>query len=290
MASPIDVRSLRTVAVVNTSSGSCDESALARLNRTLADAGIVPREVACVGSEALSETFGRIAAIPHDLLIVLGGDGTIRSAAERFASVARYFMPLPGGTMNMLPGALYGRRNWTDALEATLANPKSVTVSGGEVGPHRFFCAAVFGAPALWADAREAVRLNRFGAAARSALHAWHRAFSRRVGYRIGGTAASAEALAVICPLISRRLASHTPALEAAALDLRGARDAFGLALHAAFAEWRSDPHVRNTTARQIMLTSHGALPAILDGEAVRLPRRSVVTFVPECFTALVPA
>ena len=68
-----------------------------------------------------------------DVLVVLGGDGTISSAAAKCAAAGRLLIPLPGGTMNMLPKALYGDRTWPVALADTLSDPKVHVVSGGKV-------------------------------------------------------------------------------------------------------------------------------------------------------------
>ena len=57
------------------------------------------------------------------MLVVLGGDGTIRTAAEACTGTDTYLLPLPGGTLNMLPRALYGDVSWHDALRTTLPAP-----------------------------------------------------------------------------------------------------------------------------------------------------------------------
>jgi diacylglycerol kinase family enzyme len=69
-----------------------------------------------------------------------------------------YLIPLPGGTMNMLPRALYGDLSWEDVLKNTLAAPSTKVLSGGRVANKRFFIAAIVGAPALWTQPRESMR------------------------------------------------------------------------------------------------------------------------------------
>jgi hypothetical protein len=91
-------------------------------------------------------------------LVVLGGDGTIRTAAEACTGTDTYLIPLPGGTLNVLSRALYGDSSWQEALKETLANPLTKELSGGRVGDKLFFVAAVVGAPGLWMEAREAIR------------------------------------------------------------------------------------------------------------------------------------
>ena len=98
-----------------------------------------------------SGSFAEAAGQKLEVLIVLGGDGTIRTAAEACAEKGSYLIPLPGGTMNMLPRALYGNVPWEEALEKTLTAPSIKVLSGGRIADKQFFIAAIVGAPALWA-------------------------------------------------------------------------------------------------------------------------------------------
>lgn len=81
------------------------------------------------------------------MLVVLGGDRTIHTAAEACAGTDTYLLPLPGGTLNLLPPALYGDVSWQDALRITLADPLTKTLSRGRTGDELFFVAAIVGAP-----------------------------------------------------------------------------------------------------------------------------------------------
>lgn len=191
--------------------------------------------------------------------------------------------------MNMLPKALYGNRSWTEALAATLANPRVQKVSGGELGGHRFYCAAILGAPSLWADAREAVRGGHLLEAAQKAITATRRSLSDSVDYQFGDLTGSADAVAIICPEVSAVLDADEAALEAAAIDPAKASDLFGLAFHAAFDGWRNDPSVTRAKCLKVVVEGHGAIPVILDGEKIRTGRKAEVTFLRVAFRALVP-
>ena len=200
-----NVKALRAAVVLNTASGSCRPDAEQELKHIVQTAQLFTDEVACVGPDQIEAALTRLATEPIDLLIVIGGDGTIRTAAERCVGKKVMLMPLPGGTMNMLPKALYGDRTWQNALTETLINPTVHPVSGARVGGHRFFCAGIFGAPALWADAREAAREAKYLAAIRNAIAAYRRAFARSVHYDFGGTEQGrAEAVAVISKYLGR--------------------------------------------------------------------------------------
>ncbi|HEY1710171.1 MAG TPA: diacylglycerol kinase family protein [Rhizomicrobium sp.] len=286
-----DLRALRIGVALNTSSGTCDESARDRLEAVLLSARLQPVQIHCVSGEKLSEALDRLVAAQIDVLIVLGGDGTIRSAAERCAGNGIMLIALPGGTMNLLPKALYDDRDWESALKATLARPRLEPVSGGQVNEHLFFCAGIFGAASLWTEVREAVRSNQFVDAVRRSVRAFRRTFTRRVTFAAGTASRrrTAAAVAVICPLASSALKTRSSAFEIAALNFRDAREAFRLAVTALFANWRSDPAVTTSVATSVAIDAGKRFPAVLDGELVHLEGEIVVSFKPQLFTALVP-
>ena len=86
----------------------------------------------------------------------------------------------------------------------------------------------------------------------------------------------SAEAVAVICPMVSRHLAQDARTLEAAALD--PAAQVVRLALHAMLDDWRNDPSVERAKVKTVRVTGHGRVPVILDGETVRMGRSVTIS------------
>jgi diacylglycerol kinase family enzyme len=278
----------RIRAVLNTGSGSVNAAAPARMAQIFAEAGLEQVEMVVAGPQDIESALAS-AMEEADVVVVLGGDGTIRTAAHGCGSCGKLLVPLPGGTMNMLPRALYGVRTWPKVLSAVLARPRVQVVSGGKIGKESFYCAAILGAPSLWADAREAVRHGHLiEAVKRSAVALEHS--GEPLTYDFGdGAEGHAEALAVICPLVSRALGDNAPALEVAALEPATATGVFSLAYHAVFDDWRRDPSVSLARVKRIDVSAEGRLPAILDGEKVRLGRAARVMFQPMAFRALVP-
>ena len=276
-------------AVLNTASGSVEPGAAARMKAIFKDAGLDHARIVEAGADDIEAAVAEAVA-SAGVIVVLGGDGTIRTAAGSCGRCRKLIIPLPGGTMNMLPHALYGAHPWAQVLADTLAAPMVRTVSGGRIGDQTFYCAAILGAPSLWADAREAVRHGHLiEAVKRSAVAIEHS--GEPLQYRLGeGPEGQAQAVAVICPLVSSALSSDAPALEAAALDPEAATGLFSLAYHAVFDDWRNDPSVSLARVRQVDLRAPGRIPAILDGEKAHLGRRGRVTFLPRAFRALVPA
>jgi diacylglycerol kinase family enzyme len=95
-----------------------------------------------------------------------------------------------------------------------------------------------------------------------------------------------------MCPLVSRVLTS-ADALEVDALDPHGVAQAFRLGLRAAFGgllgDWREDPAVTTELCRKGQAWARGRIPAILDGEPYRFPRRVTFSFRSAAFRALAP-
>ena len=192
--------------------------------------------------------------------------------------------------MNMLPHALYGPRTWADALTDTLATPCIRDISGGRAGSEPFFCAAVMGAPSLWSDVREALRRMDLIEAVKRAVTAIRRHSDEPLEYAFDdGASGNAEAIAVICPLVSRAMSQDEPSLEAAAIEPVAASTLVRLAFHAVFDDWRNDPSICLAKVTRVEVKGHGRVPVILDGESVRMGRDVRVYFVPLAFRALIP-
>jgi diacylglycerol kinase family enzyme len=262
------------------------------LEAILAEYGLKARVVGAHPSEIPAAVRAAVDAAP-DLLVVLAGDGTARLAASLSGFDGPLVAALPGGTMNMLPKALYGTRNWREALHATLEHGHVRPVSGGEVGGKPFYVAAILGAPALWADAREAVRAMNIAMAVAKARRAYLRAFSGRLRYVTGQRwIRKAEALTLMCPLVARGV-DGDDALEIDALDPKNVAEGVRLGLRAAFAgalgDWRRDPAVQTELCTEGRAWANGRIPAILDGEPYQFDRVVEFRFRPEAFRALAP-
>ena len=286
------VRLRRVEAVINSASGHVGPHAAEELEAIAAEFGLGIR-VADTEPKHISKALRAAVAAKPDLMIVVAGDGTARMAADLAGPEGPLLAPLPGGTMNVLPRALYGAHSWQDAMRATLREGQLRSVSGGALGDQSFYVAAIIGSPALWADAREAMRFGKISLAITKAQNALAQAFSTGVRFRLdGGAAQKSEALTLICPLVSRALEDET-ALEAIALDPRGAGDAVRLGLRTLFADvigdWRADPAVRVELARTGQVWSRGKLPVLLDGEPQWMSSPAEIRFKANAFRALAP-
>lgn len=280
----------RVEAVVNTASGSVGPDAPEQLRALLAEHGLKANVVTPEAGRLGRSLREAIDAGP-DAVIVLAGDGTARAAAELSGPEGPLIAPLPGGTMNMLPKAVYGLADWREALRRTLENGREQPIGGGEIEGKSFLVAAILGPPALWAPAREAMRERRLTVALRRARRAWRQAFSGRLRYSLDeGPRGKAEAVSFLCPLASKALPDDTQALEAAVFDFDSAADVFRMGVHAMIDDWRSAPDVHATPVAAARVWAAGRIPAVLDGEPTRLPSMAQVLWRPRVARVLAPA
>ena len=282
------VRLDKVVAVLNAASGSVGPDAAERMKVMAAGYGLQlePRSVQPAG---LADAVREAVAERPDALFVLAGDGTLALSAELCGPDGPLIAALPGGTMNMLPHALNGRRPWPEALTAILETGRELEVSGGEVGGSGFYVAAILGAPALWADAREAVRKGKLKLAVLRARRALLRAFKGRLRFELdSGERRKAEALTLMCPLVSQGL-DEDVGLEAAVLDPKGALEGFRLGFSTLVGGWRDDPSVQVEVCTSGTAWAHGRIPVILDGEPRRMDSPVKLAYRPRAFRALVP-
>jgi diacylglycerol kinase family enzyme len=275
--------------VVNTASGSVDRDAPARLERLLGEFGAEARVSACPPDGLEAALRDALDAAP-DLLVVLAGDGTARAAAELAGMDGPPIAPLAGGTMNLLPHAVYGARPWAEALHDALADGEVRTLAGGDLDGRLFLAAAIIGAPALWAPAREAMRELKPREALSHAREALDQSFGEGLRYALDDHApAQTEALVLLCPMASRVLDPAEPALEAEALNIRGAGEALRLGVTALTGDWRMDPAVEGRRCRIARVWADGGAPALVDGELVRISRLTEARFEPAVCRVLAP-
>lgn len=280
------------IMLVNPLSGSVGPRAAAEAEAILAEYPCDASVVSLEGGQFDQQIQDALDAGP-DVLFVLAGDGTAGTIASRAGPDGPLVAPLPGGTMNMLPKALYGTADWKLALRRALEEGAPQCVAGGEVTDgeitQAFYCAAIMGSPALWAPAREAMRTGKLKLAWLYARRALKRAFSGRLRFSLDKRPERrAEALVLISPMISRAMDENT-GLEAAAMNPSDAMEAFRLAAHAVMDDWRQDPAVTTRATQNVAIRARSRIPAVIDGEPVLLRHHAKVRFIRKAFQALAP-
>lgn len=262
--SPLPDGNRKAFVLFNAKAGSVTEGDRQKLVDALAEHGIT--HYALFGPEKLSKALLNRAK-RFDVLIVLGGDGTAKAVAELAPRDGPPLILLPGGTLNILPHALYGNVPWPEALKAALERGHVTHLPMGRANGHAFYIAAIFGAPTLLARAREAVREGKYLTAIRRFHHAAARMFSHKVRGRTGGKGRfqKADAVGVLLPSFSGEIEGKEMEwvrlttdrlVDFARVSLRGLTDA-----------WRDDPSIEIDIFTSGEIVSTGFIPATLDGE-----------------------
>jgi len=132
----------------------------------------------------MERSFAEAAGHKLEVLVVLGGDGTIRTAAEVYAEKGPYLIPLPGGNDEYAPSSIVWRRGLGRSAQNTLAAP-SVKSALREVGSpaKQFLIAAIVGAPALLAEPRESMRDGNIVDAIEKGSVAFRKMFETKIQY-----------------------------------------------------------------------------------------------------------
>ena len=273
--SPLPSKGASALVLFNEKAGSVGPKDRDKLIEALGAAGI--EKYALVGAENVSRrTFAN--ASKFDVIIVLGGDGTARHAAELAPRNGPPLVLLPGGTLNILPRALYGELAWPEALAAVLERGEETRLTAGRANGEAFYVAALFGAPTLLAKAREAMRDGRPLTAWVRFRHAMKRSFSRGLRARPNREAMrKAEAIGVLCPAFSGGIKADD--LEWVRLDTKHLLDFARVSLRALTTSWRSDSTIEIRRCKSSDIVSLGVIPATLDGEPRTFFSRVRVTY-----------
>lgn len=205
-----------------------------------------------------------------DVIIVLGGDGTARAAAELAPRDCPPLVLLPGGTLNILPKALYGDLAWPEALAAAVDRGVVKRLPVGRANGEAFYVAALFGGTTQLVHVREAVREGKPLTAWRRLRIAMRRSFNRSLHARAGrDRMTKTEAIGVLLPSFSGGLEADD--LEWVRLEARHFLDLARVSLRAITAGWRNDPAIEIRRCRTGDVdAAFGYVHATLDGE----PRR----------------
>lgn len=259
----VNQRVRNVLILLNEKAGSVGPKAGAQLVEALNAAGV--EQFVIVDATRMSRrSFQR--ASQFDAIIVLGGDGTARAAAELAPRNGPPLILLPGGTLNILPKALYGERTWQEAITAVLDCGVERRLPVGRANGEAFYVAGLFGPTTLLALARESVREGKPLKALQRLRHALNRSFTRSIRARSGnGKMRKAEGIGVLCPSFSGGIeADH---LEWVRLDAKHILDLARVSLRALTSDWRNDSTIEIAKCETGDIYAPGIIPATLDGE-----------------------
>ncbi len=272
-----------------------------RIESALRDARLeIPVRV--VSPARLDTAIDRLVRDGASILAVSGGDGSLRSAAERIAGTGRTLLPVPSGTLNN-----FARRMGITNPERAVASiaegcPRPVTI--GIIDDHVFLNTATFGcyASAVRVRDRWSRRLTRWPAAAlgvmlavarlqrleftmlldgervkRSAPLVWiGMEGSTAANMRLAGRAAGAVGLEIAIPRVRNR--RQAVALLARVFGRLVIRD--GPA---------AEPALEVVRARSAIIDTGGPIDVTVDGEVRRIESPVFVTTRSEGLCILAP-
>jgi diacylglycerol kinase family enzyme len=215
-----------------------------------------------------------------DFVVVLGGDGTARAVAASAPSDAPPLILLPGGTLNILPKALYGELAWQEALDAALIRGEVKRLIAGKANDELFFIAALFGAPSLLARVREAARSGAVLEAWLRFRHYMKRSFSKKIeGRPDDKPMRRAEAISVLCPPFSGEIVGED--LEWVRINPGTILDMLRMSMRALGGPgWRDDADVHTRRCKRGEVRGQGVIPAVLDGEPHTFLSRVRISYV----------
>lgn len=282
---------MKTIALYNPASGSVTADAGEKLRAALEEAGVRDADLVELDCGAGDKQLKQLASADPDLMVVWGGDGTLRSALT-FAGQTPNLLLLPGGTMNLLTKSIHGDRPWDDILKDVLASPQRKVLPAGKVNDEHFYCAMLAGAPARLAEAREALRRGELVKAAVEARNALDTLGNLHLDarYRDGYTfeRASLPQTSIIGVLVGP--VAREAEMEVAALVEPTPGAALSVIWSSFISDWRSAPGVTVVPARSLVIESgDGNIPVIIDGEAIEAGDTIRVSYVQEaarCLTA----
>ena len=178
---------MNATVILNAAAGSAaklDDSALMReIGQALASAGIAA-DLQVVPPGQITSTLRDVLAARPSTVIVGGGDGTIRCAAELVVDTKTRLGVLPLGTLNHFAKDLGIPSDWREAV-GSLAQAREVTIDVGEVNGRVFLNNCSLGAYAEAVRRRDALRRNRSMGKWRAMFHAGVATFRRFPRFRL---------------------------------------------------------------------------------------------------------
>lgn len=281
---PLASQHLHYFVVVNSNAGSSSKFSEEALKAASPDATF---DILSVAPENLDSALDKAFGAKPAAVIVVGGDGTARTAAVRAVQTGVPIIPMPGGTMNVLPKIVFGHGDMARAI-ADIPRLRAKALDVGRVSGEMFFLSAAFGLAGPMARLREATRsehkFDRVCKAAGALLKSIRPSLQCRVRWRTSSQKwRNAHSLIVAIGDIERILSpdgeDHGTRLEVAALKLRSVWQMFAFGAAFVSGAWRNSKNLKIVRTREVEIVLPSKRPLIvLDGEPVRVSRVGTVT------------
>ena len=231
--------------------------------------GVAEPLIHSVQPQALEKVFTTVSSDGTDLLVIYGGDGTCKAGAIAAREADIPLIALPGGTMNMLPKALYGTDDWNAALRSALSQTHPRWQAAGKINDHMFFCGVILGDPVIMSEAREALRDGDILDAVKQVPEIMTAiTYGERFEFKVDGHLFDRDAngLQIYCPFMTKG-ATLSDAFELASVPQLSMPQLMGIGARAMAQDWRDSVHVKTAPARHIQINGQGAFDVLIDGE-----------------------
>lgn len=272
------------VVVINNSAGSSARFDEAALKTAAPDATF---DIVTAAPHELDKAFDQAFSAKPFAVIVVGGDGTARAAAARAVATGVPIIPMPGGTMNVLPKIVFGHGDMAQAI-ADIPRLRPQALDVGRIGGETFFLSAAFGFPGPMTRLREATRSERKFKRIWEAAGALFRNIGPSLQCRLRWRVPShkwrnAHSLVIAIGDLERVLSpdreDHGHRLEVAALRLRSVWQMLSFGAAFLTGGWRKSPRLKVVRAGQVDVRFPSSRPlVVLDGEPMRISRAGIVT------------
>lgn len=281
---------MRPTVIINDAAGSTQDISV-EITSIFVDSGLAEPIIHLVDPENLDSSFQKVIEDGTDLLVIYGGDGTCKSGALVAREAEIPLIALPGGTMNMLPKALYGTDEWRTALTSALTQPKPRWQPAGNINGHIFFCGAILGDPIVMSQAREVLRDGDILKAAKQVPEIITAiAHGEQFKFEVDGELFDKDAngLQIYCPYMTSG-ATLSDAFELASVPQLSVSEVIGIGARAMAQDWRDSIHVKTAPAKNIQISGQGVFNVLLDGEAetiscpivINLEQKGVLVLAP---------
>jgi len=296
---------MRIQAVINRRAGGVMGQSMRSIERDLTSsferAGH-SMEVRTVDPKNIAAALDAAIASRPGAVVIGGGDGTIKCAAQRLAGSDIALAILPLGTLNRTARDLGIPLDPAGAITA-LAAAEIVTIDVAEVNGHVFLCNSLMGLPPQISERRQELRgkiiparIAGYFGILRNILRARRKIEmtidddkeTRRV--RAFSVAISNNPYSEEPSFVLRRNALDTGKLGLYISKHRSGLQLMWVLLRAAFGQWSGDPNFERLTAKTIVIHSkHRHMRLSNDGEVERLDMPLQYRMRPRALRVLVP-
>lgn len=255
---------------------------------------VEPGEIDAATDRALAGTI--------DVLVMGGGDGTIRAAAAKLVGKEIALGIIPLGTLNRLARDLKIPFDPEEAA-AVIAEGDRVAIDVADVNGRIFLCTSLLGLPIRIAEQRQALRGSGFGERIRGYTSLLHNVLTNRRRFAVevddGNVAQSVRAISIA---VSNNPLAETPGMALTRPRLDSGRLALYLSKHKSggamslgmlrrlFGKPGSDPEIEELRAKRIVLRSRRAHVQVSnDGEIEELTTPLRYSIAPRALRVMAP-